>query len=151
MKSEILTLTSEWESLRKEKEEKMEELKEKTKVALEALDSQLKTYGMWDHIWLVRVEFYDAGDSTGYGDQEAVLYWDKEKGYCVEYFVCQHSGQWDPITKGFDMKVEQVNLENLKSHHLMAIAKELPDRVKQLSELYMEEVSSIKNTIENIK
>ena len=151
MKNEVLELTKEWESLRKEKEEKIGELKQKTKEAMKVLDSQLKSHGMWDHTWTCRIAFNDDGDRTGYGDQEAVLYWDRDKGYCVEYFVCQYSGQWDPITRGFDMKVEKVDLETLNSHHLMAIAKELPDRVKQLSELYMEEVSSIKNTIENIK
>ena len=135
----------------KVKQEKIDKLKQKTKEAMKVLDSQLKTYGMWDHTWICRISFYEAGDSTGYGDQEAVLYWDKEKGYCVEYFVCQYSGQWDPITKGFDWKVEKVDLENLKSHHLMAIAENLTDRVRQLSELYMDEIANIEKLNKNIE
>jgi len=150
-KNKILEQTNEWKKMKKEREEKMEELKTKTKEAMEKLDSQLKTYGMWDHTWICEVAFYDDGDDTGYGDQKAFLYWDKEKGYEIKYFEAKHGGQWEPIENDFDMKVEQVNLENINSHHLMAIAEALPNRIRQLSELYMEEISNIETLIKNIE
>ena len=150
LNKEIFKMLGKWKNLEAEMQYKTSELGNKILKKLEELKNELQSHGMWDYAWVCRLELYDDGDSTGYGDQEAVLYWYKDTGYCVRYFECKHGGQWEEIENSFEIKIEKIDLQTLKRNHLMLIAQELPRRIKELTELYMEEINGVGSAIKNL-
>ena len=144
--SEVDTLAKEinaWNELKDLHKKVTQMLQKDTCAKLSALAQELAENGMWDTVVIGTVDYYAYGRDSKY-DERTQLIWGKEKGFYFQQEECVQDGgdlAWKTRkcrnVKSFD------SLEELGFEHIKRLAKQLPDRIRQLTASYKEDISEM--------
>ena len=141
---EINALPSKWNELKDLRKKAAFELQKDTCAKLSSLAQELEENGMWDKVVIGTVDYYDYGRADRLYDERTQLIWGKDKGFYFEQEECEQDGgdlAWKTRkchnVKSFD------SLEELGFEHIKRLAKQLPDRIRQLTASYKEDISEM--------
>lgn len=141
---EVNSLPGRWDELKDLRKKAAFELKQATCAKLNDLAHELKESGMWPWVKIGIVDYYDYGREDNKYDERTQLVWEEDRGFYFEQEECEQDGGelvWKTKkchnVKSFD------SLEELGRTNIKRLAKQLPDRIRQLTESYKRDISEM--------